>query len=290
MRGLAFRYGPHAKPVVHNFDLALRHGEHLAVVGPSGAGKSTLAALMAGLLSPQRGTVRLDGLQVTGAAPAALAACRVLIPQEAYVFSGSLADNLRYLCPDASDAHVDAALDVLGMRPLVFRLGGRAARVDPATLSAGERQLIALARAYLSPAPLVILDEATCHLDPAIESRVEWAFAARPGTLIVIAHRISSALRARLVLILDGGRPMLGSHDALFARSATYRDLVGHWHGAPDQRRTRQDAGMNGAGMNGLGSRLDPARLPRDPHRLDPGTGAGFGRDPGQVVAHRSRG
>jgi ATP-binding cassette subfamily C protein len=285
MRGLAFRYGPHAKPVVHNFDLALRHGEHLAVVGPSGAGKSTLAALMAGLLSPQRGTVRLDGLQATGAAPAALAACRVLIPQEAYVFSGSLADNLRYLCPDASDAHVDAALDVLGMRPLVFRLGGRAARVDPATLSAGERQLIALARAYLSPAPLVILDEATCHLDPAIESRVEWAFAARPGTLIVIAHRISSALRARLVLILDGGRPMLGSHDALLARSVTYRDLVGHWHGAPEQQRTRPATGVTGAG-----SRLDPARLAGDPYRLDPGTGAGFGRDPGQVVAYRPGG
>lgn len=229
LRGVTFRYGPAAHPVLDGFDLALPEREHLAVVGPSGAGKSTLAALTAGLLRPQAGTIRLAGNLVDDLDQPALAALRVLIPQEAYVFSGAVRDNLRYLRPGATDAELDAAVDALGLRPLVRRLGGISAPVDPAGLSAGERQLIAAVRAYVSAAPLIILDEATCHLDPSTEARVEAAFAARPGTLVVIAHRISSALRARRVLILDGGRPMLGAHDELLARSAAYRDLLGHW-------------------------------------------------------------
>jgi ATP-binding cassette subfamily C protein len=118
------------------------------------------------------------------------------------------------------------------MAPLVARLGGYEAVVSPARLSAGERQLIALARAYLSPAPIVILDEATCHLDPAAEARAEAAFAERGGTLIVIAHRISSALRARRILVLDGTRAQAGSHASLLVSSPLYRDLVGYWNGA----------------------------------------------------------
>ena len=154
---------------------------------------------------------------------------RVLVPQEAYVFTGSLADNVRYLRPDADDDTLEVALDALGARPLATRLGGLDAPVAPALLSAGERQLIAAVRAWLAPAPLVILDEATCHLDPALEATVEAAFARRPGTLVVIAHRISSALRAARVLVLDGDEPVVGTHEQLMARSATYRVLVGRW-------------------------------------------------------------
>lgn len=94
--------------------------------------------------------------------------------------------------------------------------------------SAVGRRLIALVRAYLSPAPLAVLDEATCHLDPEAERRAEEAFAAR-GTLVVVAHRISSALRARRILILDGNRAVLGNHPGLLRESALYRDLLGHW-------------------------------------------------------------
>ncbi|SCE79386.1 ATP-binding cassette, subfamily C [Micromonospora haikouensis] len=232
-RGLTFRYGVAARPVLDDAGVTLAAGEHLAVVGPSGAGKSTLAALLSGLLAPQAGTVRLGGVPVADAPPEAQARLRVLVPQEAYVFTGSLADNLRYLRPDADDATVAAALDALGAGPLAARLGGLAGEVTPAALSAGERQLIAAVRAYLSPAPLVLLDEATCHLDPPTEARVEEAFARRPGTLVVIAHRISSAVRARRVLVLDGARPVLGTHEELLARSATYRELVGHWDDRP---------------------------------------------------------
>ncbi|MEU8153497.1 ATP-binding cassette domain-containing protein [Micromonospora sp. NPDC048986] len=229
VRALTFGYGPRARPVLQNFSLTLADRDHLAVVGPSGAGKSTLAAVMAGLVPPQAGTVHLAGTPVAEVEPAVLARMRVLVPQEAYVFTGSLADNLRYLRPDADADTLEVALDALGARPLATRLGGLGAPVAPALLSAGERQLIAAVRAWLAPAPLVVLDEATCHLDPVLEATVEAAFARRPGTLVVVAHRISSALRADRVLVLDGDQPVMGTHEQLLTRSATYRALVGCW-------------------------------------------------------------
>ncbi|MEU4776075.1 ATP-binding cassette domain-containing protein [Micromonospora sp. NPDC023644] len=229
LRGLTFRYGPHARPVLADLTLTVPAGDHLAVVGPSGAGKSTLAALVAGLVPPESGTVHLAGVPVAGTPADALARMRVLVPQEAYVRTGSVGDNLRYLRTGADDATVLAAVHALGAGPLVARLGGLDAELDPAALSAGERQLVAAVRAYLAPAPLMILDEATCHLDPTLEATVEHAFARRPGTLVVIAHRISSATRARRVLVFDGDRPLVGTHDDLLTRSPTYRELVGHW-------------------------------------------------------------
>ncbi|WP_435126796.1 ATP-binding cassette domain-containing protein [Actinacidiphila sp. bgisy144] len=218
LRHVTFAYGPGAEPVLHDLELALHAGEHLAVVGPSGIGKSTLAALTAGLLRPDRGDVRTAGR------PA-------LVPQEAYVLTGTVRENLAYLREDpVPDAELLAAAGAVGAGPLVEALGGPDAEVDPARLSAGERQLLALARTYLSPAGLVVLDEATCHLDPAAEAVAEEAFARRPGgTLVVIAHRISSARRAGRVLVLDGTHAVCGTHEDLPTRSALYRDLVGGW-------------------------------------------------------------
>lgn len=235
-RGLTFRYGPAARPVLDDFDLSLDSGTHLAVVGPSGTGKSTLAALIAGLLRPQAGTVHLAGVPVAESDPRLLADLRVLVPQQAYVFTGTLADNLRYLRPEADEATLRDALDRLGAGALADRLGGLSAEISPALLSAGERQLVAATRAWLAPAPLVILDEATCHLDPAAEATVERAFADRGGTLVVIAHRISSALRAEQVLVFDGARPLVDTHERLLHRSPAYRELVGYWDDDPTPR------------------------------------------------------
>ena len=228
-RGVSFAYSPFAEPVLHALDLDIPDGDHLAIVGPSGIGKSTLAGLVAGLLQPLAGEVRLGGVPVTGIASADLPRYRVLIPQEAYVFAGTLGQNLSYLAPEALQAEVDASVNAVGLRELVTQLGGYRAHLVPSALSAGERQLIALARAYLSPARLAILDEATSHLDPVAAAQAETAFAARPGTLIVIAHRMSSALRAGRVLVLDGASPRVGDHATLLASSPLYRDLVGHW-------------------------------------------------------------
>lgn len=242
VRSVTHAYGPDSPPVLAHLHLTVRRGEHLAVVGPSGIGKSTLAGVVSGLVTPDIGTVLLGGEPLTGRAAHELAERRVLIPQQAYVFTGSVRDNLLHLRPDATSAELAHAVGVLGAEPLIHRLGGPEAVLDPRTLSHGERQLLALCRAYLSPAPLVLLDEATCHLDPVAEERAEHAFAARAfadgarardGALIVVAHRLSSARRADRTLVLDGTTPRLGTHDELLTSSPLYRDLVGHWQRTP---------------------------------------------------------
>ncbi|WP_328420086.1 ATP-binding cassette domain-containing protein [Streptomyces sp. NBC_00443] len=232
LTSVTFAYGPSALPVIDDLDLTLPAGAHLAVVGPSGIGKSTLTALVAGLLEPRCGAIRVCGEAVPG--PGALAR-RVLIPQEAYVFTGTLAENLALLRPDpVSEAELLAAAEAVGLAPLLAALGGPEGRVEPGALSAGERQLIALTRAHLSYAPLALLDEATCHLDARAEERAEQAFAARPGgTLVVVAHRISSARRADRVLMMDGRDTAYGTHVELVRHSARYRELVGGWASVP---------------------------------------------------------
>ncbi|WP_367048981.1 ABC transporter ATP-binding protein [Streptomyces sp. Je 1-332] len=266
LSSVTFAYGPLAEPVVRDLSLTVPRGGHLAVVGPSGIGKSTLAGLVAGLLEPGGGVVRVDGRGVRGQEAVGR---RVLIPQEAYVFSGTVRQNLEYLRPDTvGDAELLAAAQAVGLGPVVERLGGLAAQLDPATLSAGERQLVALTRAYVSYAPLALLDEATCHLDPMAEARAERAFAARPGgTLVVIAHRISSARRAQRILVMDGTHTLCGRHEDLLEQSVLYRELSGNW--GPERAASH------------------PALAARDPYGVDPVPGPRLAGDRGHVVAHR---
>ncbi|MEV6760350.1 ABC transporter ATP-binding protein [Streptomyces sp. NPDC051105] len=225
LSAVTFAYGPASTPVLDRLGLCVPRGGHLAVVGPSGIGKSTLTAVAAGLLAPAHGEIWVCGHRVPGARAAAL---RVLIPQEAYVHTGTLAENLGLLRPDpVPEPELLAAAEAVGLTPLLERCGGPDAPVHPAELSAGERQLIALTRAYLSPAPLALLDEATCHLDPEAEARAEHAFARRPGgSLVVVAHRISSASRAERILVMDGPRTAYGTHEELLRTCALYQDLV----------------------------------------------------------------
>ncbi|CAM5575669.1 ABC transporter ATP-binding protein OS=Streptomyces cyaneofuscatus OX=66883 GN=G3I52_23485 PE=4 SV=1 [Streptomyces cyaneofuscatus] len=164
---------------------------------------------------------------------------RVLLPQHAYVFTGSLRDNLRYLRPDASDRSIATMIDALGLDPLLSRLGSLDATLEPDRLSQGERQLVALGRAYLAAPPLTVLDEATSRLDPAAETRAERAFAALPGALVVVAHRLSSARRADRILVMDGPRTRCGTSAELLRTSALYRDLAGLWE--PDEEPHREN-------------------------------------------------
>jgi ATP-binding cassette, subfamily B, bacterial RamB/AmfA len=229
--GVTFAYSPHAEPIVRHLTLHIPAGMHLAVVGPSGVGKSTLANLLAKLAAPQRGQLRLGDVVLDQVAEGQLRSVIALIPQEAYVFAGTVRDNLAYLQPRAFVAQIDQAVAAVGLEEMITRLGGYDAEIPPGggSMSPGERQLIALARAYLSPAQIVILDEATCHLDPAAEAKAENAFAERHGTLIVIAHRISSAMRADRILLMDGADAVLSSHQSLLANNVLYADLVGYW-------------------------------------------------------------
>ncbi|MFD9395115.1 ATP-binding cassette domain-containing protein [Streptomyces sp. NPDC060000] len=292
---LTFAYGSASAPVVDGLTLALPAGAHLAVVGPSGIGKSTLTGLVAGLLAPVRGEIRICGRPVPGGDAAAR---RVLIPQEAYVFSGTLGENLTHLRPDPVPAReLLAAAEAVGLAPLLDALGGPGAQVDPAALSGGERQLIALTRAYLSSAPLALLDEATSHLDPEAEARAERAFAVRAGgTLVVVAHRISSARRADRVLVMDGPRTTHGTHDEVVRRSALYRDLVGGWESAGEvaeagaagdveQARAAGEVGQAGA-AGAAGSTSQPALSLGDTDGVDAVAGAGLAGDRRHVVAH----
>ncbi len=229
---VTFAYSPAAEPVLRDLTLAVGEGLHLAVVGPSGVGKSTLANLLVRLAGPQHGKIRLGGLDLQHVDEDHLRHTVALIPQEAYVFAGTVRENLTYLRPQASTGELEQAVSAVGMEELVSQLGGLDAEIPPSggNLSAGERQLIALTRTYLSSARVIILDEATCHLDPVAEQRAEQAFADRHGTLIVIAHRISSALRAELILVMDGADPEVGGYDELLQSNSLFAELVGHWH------------------------------------------------------------
>ncbi|HEY0698442.1 MAG TPA: ABC transporter ATP-binding protein, partial [Micromonospora sp.] len=228
--GVTFRYGRYAAPVVDRLSLTVPPDGHLAVVGPSGIGKSTLSRLVSGELRPESGTVSLGGTPVSQLDPALRHRLVAVIPQEAYVFAGTLRENLRYLAGPGPDSELDAAAAATGLAPVVARVGGYDAVLGPdgEDLPAGARQLVALTRVHLSAARLVILDEATCHLDPATEAQVERAFAARPGLLVVIAHRLGSARRARQVLVLGEAEPVVGTPAEVLAASPLYAELADH--------------------------------------------------------------
>ncbi|MFD8493860.1 ABC transporter ATP-binding protein [Amycolatopsis sp. NPDC059657] len=231
VRELTFGWGEHAEPIVRGLDLDLAAGDHLAVVGPSGIGKSTLAGLITGMLEPQEGRVLLGGAPVRDTPAELRHRLIALIPQEAYVFAGTVRDNLALFAPDATDDELLDAADAVGAGDLLARLGGLDGEIGHGRegVTAGGAQLLALARVYATPARIVLLDEATSNLDPRAEARVERAFAARGGVLLVIAHRLSSALRARRVLVMDGRETALGRHEDLLRNSPRYAEMMQAW-------------------------------------------------------------
>lgn len=231
LRDVTFGWSPDAEPVLRGLSLDLCPGDHLAVVGPSGIGKSTMASLLTGLMPPDDGLVLFGGAPVDMVTPTIRHHAIALIPQETYLFTGTVRENLTLLAPWATDEDLVDAVKKVGAKPLLDRLGGLEAALGHAGegLSAGEAQLLALARVYVTSASVVILDEATSHLDPAAEARVERAFAQREGVLVVIAHRLSSALRANRVLVMDGGKPLLGTHENLLKTSPLYGQLMLAW-------------------------------------------------------------
>jgi ATP-binding cassette subfamily B protein len=234
LNGVTFGYNPDS-PVVEDVSLRLETGEQVALVGVTGAGKSTLAKLLTRQYDPQCGAIALGGVDLRDGTLASLRHRIVMLPQEGHLFSGTIADNVRLADPEASDEAVLHALGQIGARERFASLPD-GIHTDVQTrgvrLSAGERQLVGIARVALADPAVIVLDEATSSLDPATEAAVERALAAvvEGRTVIVIAHRLSTAERADRVVVMHGGRVVeVASHDELVAQGERYARLWASW-------------------------------------------------------------
>jgi ATP-binding cassette subfamily B protein len=231
--GVSFGYGRDL--VLRDVSLELAAGERLALVGPTGAGKSTLAKLIARFYDPRSGSIALAGIDLRDATLESLRRRVVVVPQEGYLFHGTIRDNVRVGRPDATDAEVEEALARLGVLERFTALpDGLATEVRErgSRLSAGERQLVSLARAALADPAVLILDEATSNLDPGTEQAVELALERLTArrTVVVVAHRLSTAARADRVAVVDAGRLLeLGTHAELVRREGRYAALFAAW-------------------------------------------------------------
>jgi ATP-binding cassette subfamily B protein len=220
-------------PVLDHASLTISAGECIAIVGTSGGGKSTIADLLVRQLDPTAGRILLDGHDLRALRLADVRRHIVVVEQDPFVFNTSVAENIRYARPDASVADVAAAARAAGLAELLDRLpqgidtpAGERGRA----LSAGERQRLAIARAFLADPAVLVLDEATGAVDPATEAQVVSGYEAvmRGRTTIVISHRLEPARRADRVVVLDRGRIVEdGSADSLIARGGAFAGLFG---------------------------------------------------------------
>ncbi|MCX7620238.1 MAG: ABC transporter ATP-binding protein/permease [Acidimicrobiales bacterium] len=240
LENVTFGYDP-ANPVLQSVSLHIDAGETLALVGPTGAGKSTIAKLVTRFYDPQAGSVRIDCHDLRGVTLESLRRQLGVVPQEPFLFHGSIRDNIAFGRPDATDAELYEACRAVGIDDLIDRLpGGLNARIHErgSSLSSGERQLLALARAFLARPRVLVLDEATSNLDLGSEAKIERALDAVLGgrTSIVIAHRLSTAMRADRIAVLDGGQIVeIGTHDELLALGGHYAQMYATWMSHADK-------------------------------------------------------
>jgi len=234
LRDVTFGYEDE-RPAVRDVSVEFEAGEHVALVGATGAGKSTLAKLLTRQYDPQRGEIAFGGVDLRLATLDSLHRRIVMLPQEGHLFSGTIADNVRLAEPEASDEDVARALDRIGARERFESLPD-GLQTDVQTrgvrLSAGERQLVGIARVALADPAVIVLDEATSSLDPATEAAVERALAAVAAgrTVVTIAHRLSTAERADRVVVMEHGRAVeVASHAELVEQGERYARLWASW-------------------------------------------------------------
>jgi len=231
---VTFAYNPGAV-VLDNIDLTIHPGETVAFVGATGAGKSTMAKLITRFYDPTGGRVLIDGHDLRDVTLASLRRQLGVVPQEPFLFAGTIRDNISFARPGAPDDQVWEAVNKTGLTELVRRLPyglDTIVHERGQSLSSGERQLIALARAFMAQPRVLVLDEATSNLDLQSETKIEAALDVllQQRTAVLIAHRLSTAMRAdRIVVVGDGTLLEVGSHDELVARGGHYADMYATW-------------------------------------------------------------
>jgi ABC-type multidrug transport system fused ATPase/permease subunit len=231
---IRFGYGE-LPDVLHDFDLDVPAGTTVALVGHTGAGKSTIAKLLARFYDPREGRITIDGTDLRTVTQESLRRQLGIVPQEGFLFAGSIADNIAFGRPSASRAEIVQAAEAVGADVFVTDLPeGYDTEVGERgfKLSLGQRQLVAFARALLADPRILILDEATSSVDIGTERRIERGLRRllTGRTAFIIAHRLSTIRRADLIVVLDHGRIVdAGTHDELVERVGPYRELYGDW-------------------------------------------------------------
>jgi ATP-binding cassette subfamily B protein len=231
---VSFGYDPGVE-VISDVDLRIQPGETVAFVGPTGAGKSTLAKLVTRFYDPTSGRVLIDGHDLLDVTLRSLRQQLGVVPQEPFLFAGTIGENIAFARPDAGDEEILEAVRAVGLEEVIERVPQGIDTVvheRGQTLSSGERQLLALARAFLAHPRVLVLDEATSNLDLQSETKIEAALDVllENRTAILIAHRLSTAMRADRIVVVDDGRIVeVGSHDELVARGGRYAEMYATW-------------------------------------------------------------
>jgi ATP-binding cassette subfamily B protein len=232
LRDVGFHYPGAEAPVLGGVSLVARPGQTTAIIGSTGAGKTTLLQLVPRLFDATEGTVLVDGVDVRQLAPEVLWDRIGLVPQRPYLFSGTVATNLRFGQPDATDDELWEALEVAQARDFVTAMpGGLDAPINQGgtNVSGGERQRLAIARALVHRPEIYLMDDTFSALDLATDARLRAALApfTERSTVLIVAQRVSTIMAADQILVLEAGRPVgLGTHDELLATCPTYADIV----------------------------------------------------------------